>query len=269
MPCGTPVPPALSGAVPADCLARALAWADRHRRPLPRPAAALTDEVQAYRVQREFVSERSARLGEPVRAFKVSMTSPETQALAGGRRPAYGRLTAGQILRSPAQVSLGALLAPRLELELQFLVREDLSPEAGPEEIVARCDVAPGLEVPDSRFRDWFGNLSALEVIADNAVAGLVVVGRPRPAWSVDVGGIEGELRLDGRVVARGLARAVMGSPVAAIGWLARELARTGETLAAGTVVSSGTFALPVALEAGEYVGAFGSVGEVRLVVTP
>lgn len=269
MACGVALlPEVVATGVPPGCLAQALAWAERHRRPLPRPATAPMDEARAYAVQRRLVEEWSRWRGEPLRGFKVSMTSPETQALAGGRGPAYGRLLAGQVLDSPARVSLAAMFSPRLELELQFVVREDLPSDPTVQEVLARCDVAPGLEVPDSRFRDWFGHLSAPEVIADDAVAGVVVVGAARPASVADVGGVLAELRRDGQVLARGSATAVMGHPAEAVAWLARELARTGERLTGGTVVSSGTFARPVPLEVGEYVGVFEPLGEVRLSVT-
>ncbi|HXF57311.1 MAG TPA: hypothetical protein VNO34_07030 [Actinomycetota bacterium] len=269
MACGVPLlPEVVAAGVPPGCLAQALAWAARHRHPLPRPAAPAIDEGRAYEVQRRFVEEWSRWRGDPVGGFKVSMTSPETQALAGGRGPAYGRLLTGQVLDGPARVSLAATFSPRLELELQFVVREELPPGATAEEVLARCDVAPGFEVPDSRFRDWFGQLSAPEVIADDAVAGLVVVGAAWPASRVEVGAVRAELRRDGEALVQGSASAVMGDPAEAVAWLARELARAGERLAPGTVVSSGTFALPVPLEVGEYVGVFEPLGEVRLSVT-
>lgn len=270
MACGVPLlPEVVAAGVPPACLAQALVWAAQHRCPLPRPAAPALDEVQAYTVQRRLVEALSQWRGEPLGGLKVSMTSPETQALAGGRGPAYGRLLAGQVLDSPARVSLSTMFSPRLELELQFVVREDLPSDPTVEDVLARCDVAPGLEIPDSRFRDWFANLSAAEVIADDAVAGLVVVGSSRPASVVDVRGVRAELRRGGQVLARGSATAVMGHPAEAVAWLARELARHGERLTAGTLVSSGTFALPVPLEVGEYLGAFEPLSEVRLTVTP
>ena len=45
--------------------------------------------------------------------------------------------------------------------------------------LLKKTQVAPGIEVPDSRFDDWFPKISLGQVVADSAVAGRIVTGLP------------------------------------------------------------------------------------------
>lgn len=180
-----------------------------------------------------------------VAGFKISMTSPETQALAEASGPAYGTFTSDMILEGPAELAMGQCLEPLLELELQFIIEEDLSAGAARAEIEAKCSIAPGIEVPDSRFRGWFGRLSVGHIVSDDAVAGHVVLGTAVPLRDVPrLPDVVGELFLDDVGIADGVASAVMGDPVIALEWLTCRLAREGRVLTAGMVVSSGTLCL-------------------------
>lgn len=60
-----------------------------------------------------------------------------------------------------------------------------------------------------------------------------------------------------------------MGNPLLAVARLARRLARRGERLREGMVVSSGTLALPCPVREGTYRAVFEGLGEVRLTVVP
>lgn len=94
-------------------LAQALDRADASRVPLPLPGSLDDlDEEDAYDAQERFVALRRARTGEGMAGYKVSMTSQETRALAGAGEPAFGRLTTGMVLRSPATLSLGGTFEP-------------------------------------------------------------------------------------------------------------------------------------------------------------
>ncbi|MGH2825655.1 MAG: 2-keto-4-pentenoate hydratase [Actinomycetota bacterium] len=223
-------------------------------------------EDAAYEVQRWFVRSLCAGGTRCVAGFKLSMTSPETQALAAASGPAYGTLLSDMILRDPAEISMSNCFAPRLELELQLIVAEDLSPGARRSEIEAKCSVAPGLEVPDSRFRRWFGNLSVGLIVSDLGLSGHVVVGEALPLQEVgDLSAGIGELYNDDTLVAEGVASTVMGDPVVALEWLTHRLEREGRILKEGTIVSSGTLCMPVPLQAGSYHAVYHGIGEVRL----
>jgi 2-keto-4-pentenoate hydratase len=251
-------------------LATRLVRAMSERAPLAIEDFPVLAEDDAYEVQRAFVHHLCGD-GERCRVgFKLSMTSPETQALAAATGPAYGTFTSGTIVRNRTPISLGDFFEPRLELELQVLVEEDLSAGADVDEIVSRCSLAPGIEVPDSRFRGWYGNLPVGHIVSDLGLAGRVVVGEGTPLSEVtDRPGIRGELHHDDRVVASGDASNVMGDPVNAVRWLAERLAREGRALKQGDVISSGTLCMPVPAAAGRYRATYQGIGEVAFSLMP
>jgi len=212
----------------------------------------------AYDVQRRLL----AALGDQPDGYKIAMTSPETRALAAASEPAYGVLTASRIRTSPGSVRLSDGNRPMVEPELMLIPRRDLARGATEAEIVATCDVAAGLEVPDARYRDWFGRQRLTDLISDNCAAGWAVVdsGR-RPAAEVDLERVRMRLYRDGRVLAEADSSVVMGSPARAVEWLAARLA-----LPRGCVISSGTFLMPVPLEPGEYRADYEGLGSASVV---
>lgn len=177
-------------------------------------------------------------------------------------------MTSDMVLEGPATLSLNGCLEPLLELEIQFIVDEDLSVGAGRAEIEASCSVAPGIEVPDSRFKGWFGKLPVSHIVSDNAVAGHVVVGEPTLLPEIPVlRNVQGELHLDGELIARGGASSVMGDPVVAVEWLTERLGSEGRALRKGMVVSSGTLCMPVPVRPGRYQASYSELGQVELTI--
>lgn len=244
--------------------ALATAWHDNV--PIALLGSVEATDAAAYGVQEQVFLRRCTALGTTLAGYKISMTSPAGLALVGATEPAYGRLSRADVLPTGATVSLSAMNAPMLEPELVFLVRRDLAPGAGENEIAAGCDLAPGIEVPDSRFRDWFSHVGPFELIADCAVAGRLVVGAERvSADAVDLAAIQGDIVSEGRVVAVGDAATVMGNPLRAVAWLSDRLRQRGHTLRAGMVVSSGTFTMPVPAASGSYTARYPGLGSVAV----
>ena len=220
------------------------------------------DEEAAYQVQDAYIRFRKAATGRHESGYKLGMTSPETQALAGARKPAYGTLTDDRVLKSPACLDSSSLQEAMAEPEVVFIVRRALGRSCEVDEVLGSCDVAPGIEVPDSRFKGWFARLPPGHIVCDNAVSGYVIVGDPVKAESIDLRDIEGRLYRDGRLVAAGRASKVMGHPAAAVSWLVKELARRGRRLSEGMILSSGALAMPVVLEPGIYRAVFAGLGD-------
>jgi 2-keto-4-pentenoate hydratase len=251
-------------------LAAMLMSASRGQSALAIDAFPALSEEDAYEVQRALVTALCSDGSRRVAGFKISMTSPETQALARASGPAYGTLTSDMVLQHPATLSLGQCLEPMLELEIQFIVDEDLAIGGQRPEIVAKCSVAPGLEVPDARFSGWFGNLTVGHIVSDNALAGHVIVGHPQRLETVkELRAIEGELAFEGEVIAAGRASSVMGDPVVAVEWLAERLGAEGRSLRRGMVVSSGTLCMPVPARPGRYLGRYEQLGQIDLSFGP
>src|SRR5699024_4962361 len=94
------------------------------------------DEETAYSVQDELVKRRCELENATVSGYKISMTSDDTQAIANTNEPAYGTLLTTDIVRSGASVPLSSLFSPLMETEIIFHIMEDLTPNAGGEEIL-------------------------------------------------------------------------------------------------------------------------------------
>ncbi|RNF39146.1 2-keto-4-pentenoate hydratase [Planococcus salinus] len=227
---------------------------------------AFLEKDKAYAVQRAVTEKKTADSGEEVAAYKISLTSKETQDLFASDTPLYGAMTASAL--SDGTIQLSSMLSPLIEIELVFIAKEDLSIEDDIDAIIEKTMVAPGIEVPDSRFEDWFPNITLSQVIADSAVAGKIVVGEAIDDYSYNqLDGINGSLTLDGEEIANGPSSDVLGHPVNAVKWLINELDAHGLSLKKGMHVSSGTFILPKQLEKGQYEASYDGLGSVKLEV--
>ena len=233
--------------------------------PLEKGKLDLTSREQAYEVQDAVLALKEAN-GKTHQGYKISLTSQETQDLFKSDSPLYGQMTDVTLKNS---LALSDYNEPLVEVELVFLVDETVNASDSKEEVMRKCRVAPGLEIPDGRYDDWFPKTTFYEVIADGAVNGALSVGEAASYSYEDLADVEGVLYLDGQEVKRGHSTEVLGHPVNSVMWLAEALEAKGQKLTAGRFVSSGTFVLPERLEAGTYTAKYTGVGEVTLVVKP
>ncbi|MGX4645637.1 2-keto-4-pentenoate hydratase [Holzapfeliella sp. JNUCC 80] len=214
---------------------------------------ALTDEAASYRVQQRVTELK----GEEFGGYKVSLTSQQTQDMFDSDEPLYGAQVASHFVKSGATLEMKSdLMAPLAEVELVFKAKEALSPEDSLAELAAKTTVAPGVEVPDSRFADWFPALSKYLVMADSAVGGYVVYGKELETSTLSMSQLSNvncQLFYNNREVARGNSAEVLGNPLNALKWLVNKLDQQGKTLSEGEQVSSGTFLLPVDVKPGEW----------------
>ena len=146
------------------------------------------------------------------------------------------------------RLRLPALIQPRCEPEIVFVLGRDLAgPHVGAADVIAASSgVAVGIEVLDSRYRDY--KFTMADVVADNTSAARFVVGAPVPLDGIDLRVVGVVLEHNGEVVATASGAASLGHPAAAVAWMVRRMAADGEGLRAGDVVLSGglTAAVPV-----------------------
>lgn len=235
------------------------------QQPLAKGELTFTSKAAAYDVQDEVLALKEAN-GETHKGYKISLTSEETQQLFNSDTPLFGQMTDVTLKR---ELSLSDFNEPLLEMELVFLVDEDVNGNDSDEEVMRKCRVSPGVEVPDGRYEDWFPNTTFYEVIADGAVNGALVTGAPANYTYDELADVEGVLYFNDKELKRGTSKEVLGHPVNAVKWLAQALEERGEKLSAGRFVSSGTFILPVPLEVGNYRVEYEGVGTVELKVNP
>ena len=224
------------------------------------------EKNQAYAIQHAVTDTKTRNGQEELRGYKISLTSKETQDLFQSETPLYGALTTSAL--SDGIIELDSMSSPLIEIELIFIAKEDLSATDDVQALLEKTQVAPGIEVPDSRYDDWFPKISLGQVVADSAVAGKIIVGQPLDNISYSqLERLPGKLSLNGKEIAGDTSAEVLGHPVNALQWLVKELDGHGLTVKKGMAISSGTFILPKTLERGLYEASYGELGSVTLTV--
>ncbi len=231
------------------------------------PAMTVDD---AYAVQRALVAGHEAA-GRTVAGHKIGLTSKAMQRQVGVDTPDFGVLLDSLVFPSGARLDPSALrmIAPRLEPELGFVLREPLgAPDVTSADVLAAtAGIVPVFEVIDSRVADW--RIALVDTIADNASGFGAVLGAPvDPAQAAAPADVELTFLRDGEELDRATGDAVMGDPAEAVAWLARTLHGFGGRLPAGVPILSGSFTAAVPLESGRYEArCSGGLGAVEVTV--
>ena len=224
------------------------------------------DVVDAYEIQLLNIRRR-LDAGMTVYGHKVGLSSKAMQEMMGVDEPDYGHLLADMVLTEDTPVQASRYLQPRVEVEVGFVLGEDLPGEGCTVEDVLRCTAAvvPSIELIDSRIADW--KIGLADTIADNASSAGVVLGKQRrKPDEIDVKAIDAVLCKNGEQVAQGRSDAVLGDPTTAVAWLARKVASFGVRLEAGHVVLPGSCTRAYDVAAGDTVTAeFTGLGSVTL----
>ena len=224
------------------------------------------DVVDAYEIALLNIRRRLAS-GSTVYGHKVGLSSKAMQEMMGVDEPDYGHLLSDMVLSEDRPVAVGRYLLPRVEVEVGFVLGDDLPGEGCTVEDVLRCTafVAPAIELIDSRIADW--RIGLVDTIADNASSCGVVLGKERvKPDELDLRAIEATLHRNGEQVAAGRADAVLGDPAVAVAWLADKVASFGVRLEAGHVVLPGSCTRAYDVRAGDDVVAhFSGLGSVSL----
>ena len=212
------------------------------------------DWDDAYAVQDEILRRKLARGGRVV-GYKAGLTSHAKMKQMGVDTPVFGFLVDEFDVPEGSEIKTSELIHPKVEPEICFVTRTELrGPGCHIAAVLAACDfVLPGIEVIDSRYRDFKFDLKS--VVADNTSASRFVVGgRIAPARDIDLRTLGIVLEKNGEPVAFGAGAAVLGHPAAAVAMLVNHLGRRGQVLPAGSLVLSGGITEAVAVQAGDHV---------------
>jgi 2-keto-4-pentenoate hydratase len=181
--------------------------------------------------------------------------------------PDYGHLLDEMQVYEDRPVQSANYLYPRVEVEVGFILADDL-PGAGCTEddvLAATAAFAPSIELIDTRITDW--KIKLCDTIADNASSAGWVLGEARVSpKDIDIKSIDAVLTNNGEVVAKGRSDAVLGNPVTAVAWLARKVEGFGVRLKAGDIVLPGSCTRAIDAPPGSnFVADFAGLGSVRL----
>ena len=226
-------------------------------------AHAIQDRLQAFNEEHG--------LG-PLAGWKVALTTPVMQRLAGIDHPCAGGIHEAYVYRSPVALRAADYVRIGIEAEIAVRLSADLAGGGHTRDSVAAAvaAVAPSIEIVDDRACDYDA-LDGLALVADNSFNFGIVLGPETTGWrDLDLPAVRGRLVINGEVVGEGDGEAVMGGhPFEAVAWLASALAARGRCLRAGDIVMTGSIVATKWPAAGdEIVVALDSLGEARLDLT-
>ena len=172
------------------------------------------DVAAAYAVQQRVTDARLAS-GARVVGRKVGLTSEAVQQQLGVDQPDFGILFDDMAYADGAEVPAGAVLQPRVEAEVAFVLKDDLV--EGPldsAQVRGAVDFAvAALEVCGSRIEGW--DISFADTVADNASAGAYVLGTERGSLDVvEPSEVVMSMSIDGDEVSTGNGAACLGDPL-------------------------------------------------------
>lgn len=195
----------------------------------------------AYAISVGFLSHR-LRDGERVVGKKIGVTSKAVQDMLGVHQPDFGFLTDWMHVEGDIDIDAKALIAPRAEAEIAFILKHALNgPGVTADDVIAATEyISPCFEIVDSRITDW--RIGIVDTVSDNASCGVFVLGEQRlDPRRFDLPSLHVAVTKNGTPLSEGYGHAVQGDPAQAVAWLANTLGAYGVTLDAGDVILSGS----------------------------
>lgn len=224
----------------------------------------------AYAIQSEWVKQKIAS-GRKQIGWKIGLTSKAMQYALNIDIPDSGVLLDDMVFEDGATVPADRFIQPRIEAEIAFVMKSDLSgPNVTVFDVLEATDyITPAIEILDTRILRadpaTGKTRSVLDTISDNAAnAGIVTGGRAMRPGDVDMRWMGAIVSRNGVVEETGLGAGVLNDPARGIAWLANRLALYGDNIEAGQVVLAGSFIRPVECPHGTTItadyGPFGTV---------
>jgi 2-keto-4-pentenoate hydratase len=244
------------------------------QRQSPIPFASLSP-ADGRCVQDKLVAIFAQTLGDTV-GFKLGLTNPAIQQRFGIDHPIRGSIFHAT-LRATSGTEIEARFAAVPVLEADMLLRigmggveTALNDHAA---LIRHIDqVIPFIELPDLVYapdhRPSLGDVLAINVGARLGVQGRPIAVTRSPDFIAALGRMSVSLHQDGREVSRAPGAAILGHPLNALAWIARDLARDGRPLRAGDIISLGSFSPPQPVAPGQvWTARYEGLGEAQDVV--
>ncbi|MEM7094619.1 MAG: 2-oxo-hept-4-ene-1,7-dioate hydratase [Actinomycetota bacterium] len=212
----------------------------------------------AYAIQAEWLGIKLAR-GEHLVGHKIGLTSRAMQAAMNIDTPDSGFLTDRMVFPPDSELAAGDFCDPKLEVELAFMLAEDLAgANLSVDDVLDATEyVVPSIELIAARSfrRDpaTGRTRTVMDTIADNAAdAGIICGGEQVGPRDVDLRWVSALGSRNGIIEETGVAAGVLGHPAEGIVWLARRYFEQGLTLEAGQLILAGSFTRPIDIRRGD-----------------
>lgn len=219
------------------------------------PLSGMTSLADGQCAQDQLVRLLAAEWGRPV-GYKVGLTNPAAQQRFGVAHPVTGVIFERTVAaRSGAEIPARFGAVPTVEADLIVRIRDESINQARTHlEVLRALDaVIPFIEMPDLVLAQ---GLDGPNLLAINVGARLGVLGEPIPVqvseeFAARLGTMTVVLDNGERELARAPGTALLGHPLNVLPWLAEDLARRGQRLRAGDLVSLGGFSPALPTEPG------------------
>lgn len=246
------------------------ARATRKPMALPPDFARRCTPDQAQEIADRHLQHLIALKGGTVAGAKLGATNPELMAKLGLDRPFSGPLLSSCLLPSPARVNRSEYLACVVEAEVavRFARSIESADQASSREKLAEAigELFPVIELADARV-EGFPAVPPAAIVADLGFSESLVIGEAVADWrDIDLARARATLSVNGEVIREGAGSAVLGHPLDALAQYVVERVNAGQPIAAGEIVSTGTWTAPHRGQAGERIVAdFGPLGRVEV----
>lgn len=243
-----------------------LAQAERDRKMIPRLTAQYPDMTieDSYAVQNEW-RRRGEEAGRRLVGRKIGLTSKVMQVAVGIDEPDYGAIFDDMVYENGAVIQHDSFTNVRIEVELAFVLKEDLTgPNVTMFDVMRATEyVIPALEILATRLE--MDGRTIVDNIADNAAMGAMIYGgNPTRPHDVDLRWVSALLYRNEVIEESGVAAAILNHPATSVAWLANKLAEHGDSLSAGDVILAGSFTRPMWVEPGDSILCdFGPLGTI------
>lgn len=204
----------------------------------------------AYRIQKAVLNLRQAD-GYKLYAPKMGLTSKAKWQQMGVDSPIVGYLFE-DMLEHEATIKVSEYIHPKIEPEIAFVLKEEVSGNATIEEVLQKTDyLLSCAEIIDSRYLNF--DFTLTDVIADNTSASGAIFGKIKTSVEqLDLVAETVVIKVNGVEVVSGSGLDVLGHPASAIVELAKHLSKEGKSVPVGLPIMTGGMSAAVPLVAGD-----------------
>ena len=209
----------------------------------------------AYEVQDINTKKKLENGWKPI-GIKVGLTSFAVQKQLGVDQPDYGMLYQETMVQNDGDLSASALMQPKAEAEIAFVLSKDIDEQLDLDELVNSIAYAQSaIEIVGSRVVNW--DITIADTIADNASASHFVLGDEKVNIDqLDLVNCKMVLHKNGLLSSEGSGKACMDNPLNATIWLVNTMVANGTKLKKGDILLSGALGPMVPIEKGDVIDA-------------
>jgi 2-keto-4-pentenoate hydratase len=216
------------------------------------------DEADAYAIQDALhPCLANDRWGALV-GYKIGCTTRVMQEYLGIPNPCAGGIFASTVQQGHGRFAHADFVRVGVECEIAVLLADDLGgTHAAVDHVAAARAVGAcmaAIEIVDDRYVDYSA-LGAPTLIADDFFCAGCVLGPALPGFDPFLlATTRATMRIDDREVGSGVGTDILGEPLAALAWLANNLAQRGQHLRSGEFVLLGSLVQTQWVQAGQSV---------------